>query len=675
MRTRTPFTRARPVLENSVTIFSVLLPSFPRLTAIRRRWYLGVLIVAVLSCLGAEPRFERLGPFGGTVRALLISAKNSKIVYLGTNDGQLYKSLDSGDTWGLLAPGLGRRQFVVEFIVEDPAIPDRVFAGGWDLRSSGGGLFESRDAGRSWTQLRVPKLEVAVRSFAVSRRNPAFMIVGTGSGIFVSADGGRTWQPRGAGNEAFLQTDSVAIDPDDPRFLFVGTWHLGFRSSDFGKTWVQNDKGMIFDSDIFSIAIDSRNPKNVYASACTGLYRSIDHGVSWSRLRVFPKSYLVRAQLVSIDPIDSNRVYGGTTEGLFLSRDAGRNWTRVTPADWTVNAIQVDPADGKTVLIGTDLHGVMRSVDGGLHWSATNSGFVNRSIAGIVPDRASPGKVWVGEFFEGKVGGWYAYDSLVRAWDPAISAEGSGEGLLALQILPGNHGRIAGTARGAFMQKPEGGSWTSIPGSIAKLNVYSFTVDLKNGWVFAGTNDGVYRARIDAPVFQKPSGYRVIPRVYCLLGPLQTAGAIFAGTQMGVLRSDDSGLTWNFASDGLPNGATVECLVSFPGAEDRLMAGTSSGLYQSRNAGRTWEGFSDSRLGGDIPAVLFPDRTGKRILAADGSNGGVYVSEDEGRTWSKLEDPEFGSPVRSMAQDPDHPAIIYLGTRTEGLYRLILNAR
>jgi photosystem II stability/assembly factor-like uncharacterized protein len=670
-----PVHPARAAFENSVTILSVSPSSFPILAAARRRLCLAVLIVTALSCRGAAPQFERLGPFGGTVRALLISAKDSRIVYLGTNDGQLFKSHDAGATWRLLAPGLTRRQFVVEFLVEDPAIPDRVFAGGWDLRTSGGGLFESRDAGRSWTQLRLSGLEVAVRSLAISRNHPAFMILGTGRGVFVSADGGRTWQPRGGANDAFLQTDSVAIDPDDPRILFVGTWHLGFRSSDFGKTWVQNDKGMVFDSDVFSIAIDVRNPKNMYASACTGLYRSIDHGVSWSRLKVFPKSFLVRAQLVSIDPIDSNRIYGGTTEGLFLSRDAGRNWTRVTPADWTVNAIQVDPADGKTILIGTELHGVMRSVDGGLRWSATNSGFVNRSIATIVPDRTAPGKVWVGEYFEGKSGGWHAYDSTVRAWTPMKTADVPGEGLLAMQVLPGNLGWIAGTARGAFVRKPEGGGWTSLPGPIAKLNVYSFAVDSENGWVFAGTNDGVYRARIDDPVFQKPSGYRVIPRVYCLLGPQKPGGAIFAGTQLGILRSEDSGLTWNFASDGLPDGATIECLVSFPGAANRLLAGTSSGLYQSRNAGRTWEGFSDSRLGGEVPAALVLDRTGHRILAADGSLGGVFVSEDEGSTWSKLDHREFGSPVRFLAQDPDHPGIIYLGTRTEGMYRLDLNVR
>jgi hypothetical protein len=43
-----------------------------------------------------EVRFERVGPYGGTVRSLLVSSKDSSLVYLGTNDGQLFESKDGG---------------------------------------------------------------------------------------------------------------------------------------------------------------------------------------------------------------------------------------------------------------------------------------------------------------------------------------------------------------------------------------------------------------------------------------------------------------------------------------------------------------------------------------------------------------------------------------------------
>ena len=617
--------------------------------------------------------FERLGPFGGTVRSLLISARNSRIVYLGTIDGQLFKSTNGGDSWNLLFPGLGVRRLVIDTIVEDPADGDRLFAGGWDLRTDGGGLFESTDAGRSWNQVSLPKVSAAVRGFAVSKRNPARMIAGTLAGVFLSSDSGRTWQESGGGIAAFSQVESVAIDPVDPDILLVGTWHLGYRSRDFGRTWIQNNRGMIEDSDIFSISFNERDPKNVYASACTGLYRSVDKGVSWTRLKVLPKSYLVRAHIVHIDPNDSLRVYGGTTEGLFASRDSGRTWNRVTQPDLTVNAIQVDPKDSKTILLGTEFRGVLRSRDGGGTWAEANSGFVNRSIARIVPDPSTPGRFLIGELTAGNAGGFHTYDARSSRWLQVAGEESPpGEGMLSLLALPGGRGRIAGTARGAFLLRPDAGAWVPLPGSISKLTVYDLCPDREGRWVFAGTSDGVYRARLEDMVFQKPAGYSLIPRVFCLLPSQNDSDRILAGTHMGVLCSDDSGATWKLLSVGIPNYALVHCLAASPATPSFLLAGTSAGLYESRNGGDFWKPMLDGRLGVDISSVSFLDAGGKRILAGDNSQGGVFLSEDGGASWTRIADPEFGSPVRFLAPDPLQPATVYLGTGTEGVYCLRL---
>ena len=55
-------------------------------------------------------RFERLGPFGGEVRSILMDPADTRIVYLGTSDGQMFKSMDGGTRWEQLFPGLNRRQ-------------------------------------------------------------------------------------------------------------------------------------------------------------------------------------------------------------------------------------------------------------------------------------------------------------------------------------------------------------------------------------------------------------------------------------------------------------------------------------------------------------------------------------------------------------------------------------
>lgn len=628
--------------------------------------------VALIAEAPPQVRFERLGPFGGTVRSLLISSKDSRVVYLGTSDGQLYRSADSADSWTPIHPGIGRRQLVVDTLIEDPADADHLFAGGWALRSDGGGLFESRDAGRTWAPVRLPEPDVAVRDLAISRGNPAHMIVGTLAGVFLSSDGGRSWRRTGAGMDAFLQAESVAIDPADPRFLFVGTWHLGYRSSDAGKTWIRNDRGMIADSDVFSLAIDSRDSKNMYASACTGLYRSTDRGVSWVRLRVFPKSYLVRAHVVTLDPRDSRRVFGGTTEGLFVSRNAGQTWTRITDPDLIIHAVDIDPGNSNVLLIGTESHGVLRSRDGGRTWRPANAGFVHRSIARIFPDPGAPGRFLVAENAQGKNGALHIFDNPVNGWVPARGTEIPGETLLSILALPGNRGQLAGTARGVYIRRPGSRGWEILPGPIGRLSVFDLAFDRDYRWIFAGTNDGIYRALPEELRFQKPSGYTLIPRVHSLLVPRTGQARVFAGTHMGVLRSDDSGVTWTSATRGIPDYTLIHRLACSPASEDHLFAATTTGLYESRDGGRNWARAADGRLGVDLSSVIFLDASGEKVLAADNASGGIFLSEDAGATWHRLEDPAFGSPVLSLAQDPLHPNVIYLGTGTEGVYRLTI---
>ena len=639
-----------------------------------------VCFLLTLSALGAgillfggprqERRFERIGPYGGTVRSLLISAGNSSIVYLGTNDGQLFKSNDGGASWKLLYPGIKRRQFAIDSIVQDPINADHLYVGGWDLRSDGGGLFESKDGGRTWNQVILPDANVAVRGFAISSGHPDHMIAGTGCGVFVSADGGKSWLRRGQKIDAFRQSESVAINPKDPNILFVGTWHLGYRSRDFGRTWELIDRGMISDSDVFSIRIDERDPKVIFASACTGLYWSADNGTSWTRLRVFPKSYLVRAQVVVLDPNKSERVYAGTTEGLFLSRNSGQTWERVTTNDLTINAIQVDPADSNVILAGTELHGVLRSGDGGHTWTKSNTGFVNRSITRILPDPERSGRLVVGEMFEGKLGGFYLYDSPVDDWVKLDAREVPGAGMFSFSVLPGNLGLLAGTAYGAFLQQNPSTGWIRLPGPISNLTVYDLAVDGSGERVFAGTNDGIYRASLKELLFEKPPRYSFIPRVFSILPSRGNSGLIFAGTHLGVLRSSDSGSTWQVSSQGIPDHTTVECLVSGPEDGNLLFAGTSSGLYRSQDNGNTWKRVEDALLNVDISSIIFLDSAGRRILAGDNTFGGVLLSEDGGGHWIKIEDPQFGSPVRTLMQDPNHASVIYLGTGTEGVYRL-----
>jgi hypothetical protein len=225
---------------------------------------------------------------------------------------------------------------------------------------------------------------------------------------------------------------------------------------------------------------------------------------------------------------------------------------------------------------------------------------------------------------------------------------------------------MIGTAHGIVLRRPDSDQWVTLPGPIGKVAVYDLALD--KSWIFAGTSAGIFRARIEDLQFERPRNYTVIPRVFTLFAAPNTV--MFAGTHIGVLRSDNFGETWTISSAGIPESATVQCLISSPAAPDHFFAGTTAGLFQSWDGGRTWARIVDGKLGVDIPSIIFLDGSGLRMAAADNTFGGVLVSNDAGAHWTKIEDPQFGSPVRALAQDPLHPSILYLGTATEGVYRV-----
>jgi photosystem II stability/assembly factor-like uncharacterized protein len=632
------------------------------------------LLISILAAGFEESRpsahFESIGPFGGDVRALLIDAQRPDIVYLGTSNGKIYKSLDAGKSWAPLYPGIGHKELVVDTLVQHPSEHDHIYAGAWDLRSEGGGLYESRDAGLTWKQMHLPRASAAVRGFDICKTDPSRMIAGTLAGVYVSADGGNRWSQ--VGGSEFLKTESVAIDPHNSRFLYVGTWRLGYRSNDFGKTWTRVDKGMPLDSDVFSISLSPGNPEIMYASACSGVYRSVNRASSWSRLKILPDRFVIRAQIVYIDPVNDHRVYTGTTEGLFVSDNDGQTWMRLTSPDTVVNAIQIDPGNNRRLLIGTEYQGVLLSEDGGRTWQESNSGFVRQQISWIIPEPQASGQFLSGALSGG--GGLYSYNKQDRSWK--VTQIEPGMRILSFLILPNDRGRLAGTSQGLYWQTSDSSSWKKLNGSIARRTIYSLEMDSSSPVIYAGTDQGIYRTSLAAMDFRVPPGYRFSPQTWCIVAPKTNPGIIYAGTSLGLLRSWDKGTTWNVISAfGLPERVSIGIVAVSPSAKDHLFAGTSIGLFESKNGGIHWKQVGEGMLSLNISSLIFLDSSGANLLAADKTSGGIFLSMDSGLTWAKLSSPMYESPVNCLMADPERSSIIYIGTQSDGVYQLDLQGK
>jgi photosystem II stability/assembly factor-like uncharacterized protein len=422
----------------------------------------------------------------------------------------------------------------------------------------------------------------------------------------------------------------------------------------------------------------------VYASACTGIYRSVNRATTWKRLKIFPKSFLVRARMVYVDPVDSRRIYGGTTEGLFVSDNSGLSWKRLTSRFLTINSIQVDPENNKRILIATDDQGILRSEDGGANWQASNTGFIHRQISRIIPE--GPGSFFAGILSDGRGGGFYRYEAYPKN-HPVATARGSVQWtpltsemvakvpeVLSFLPLPGDGGTLAGTGKGLYWQQSPTSPWLKLAGPIESRVVNDLALDPQSRWVYAATDTGIFRAGLPELIFKNPSFSSFATAVRTILIPAGIPSEVYAGTNYGLLRSRDDGATWENLSSGLPDRPVVESVAVSPASRNHLFVGTAGGLFESRDGGSSWRKARDGRLGVDVPSLIVPGATGKRILAADNTFGGVFLSEDSGETWDKLEALHFGSPVRYLAQDPGLPQTFYLGTNSDGVYRVQLQA-
>jgi photosystem II stability/assembly factor-like uncharacterized protein len=355
-----------------------------------------ILITAAAAFLAAAPAraqaWRPMGPPGGDVRSLAADPHDPRVLYLGTTDGHIFGSRDGGEHWQILGRAGSRLDGVVTSIVVDPRNAQVLYAGTWTLDGeAGGGVFRSADGGKSW---RPTGLEgKAVRALAQAPSDPDLLVAGALDGVYRTRDDGQSWESISpAGHDELRNFDSVAVDPQRPDTIYAGTFHLPWKTTDGGAHWVSIHAGMIDDSDVFSIEVDRSNPRRLFASACSGIYRSDSAGALWKKIQGIPFSAR-RTHVLQQDPRHPATVYAGTTEGLWKTTDAGAVWRRVTPPDWVINAIVIDPEHEGHLVLGTERLGVLVSDDGGGKFRAVNEGFYHRQIVSLALDRDHPGRV------------------------------------------------------------------------------------------------------------------------------------------------------------------------------------------------------------------------------------------------------------------------------------------
>jgi len=455
--------------------------------------------------IDAQQQFQGIGPDSGEVIDIAIDPQGStdQTIYIATNDGGVWKSLDGGTTWTPKTDFM--KSLSMGTVALDPSNSSIVYAGtgnlfdGGRVFTKGIGIYKSIDAGETWSIVGDSVFQgKGINRIALPTTN--VLLVATDNGLFRSVDGGQNF---GANAPAFDDKAAITsgnctdlhLDTASSSTVYVAIEGLGiFKSTDGGATFPTNlfatlnttlgTYGFVAfalstmpDNQTMFASIEgnpSANPK-VYA----GLYKSTDGGGTWTlmpdaanRAAENGGGQFAYDQTLAVDPQDANRVYLGFQE-LYVSTDGGTNFG--TPAishnqvHWDHHALVFSPrthwgSPPTRLYIGTD--GGIATLANGASWSNLNAGIATTLFLGIDIGRGNAtnnGYTYGGSQDTGTSEHRPEHSS--NEWHLGIDGDGG-----RVVVDPNNPRKVFSFDDGEFIVTTDGGNtWTSPPPGTTRL--------------------------------------------------------------------------------------------------------------------------------------------------------------------------------------------------------------
>ena len=188
-----------------------------------------------------------------------------------------------------------------------------------------------------------PSVAGRVSAIAIDPGDDRHILCGAaGGGVWETRDGGRTWSPR-CDEQPSLSIGAVAFDPSDPTRVYAGTGEGNdarsttgniraaglLVSDDGGATWSVMPGATFVGVSFYGLVVDPSNSDHLLAATTDGLYETSDRGATWSRRRE-PLTWSVSMHpQVPTNPAAGREVLAAFIDGLFRSTDGGTNWTKV----------------------------------------------------------------------------------------------------------------------------------------------------------------------------------------------------------------------------------------------------------------------------------------------------------------------------------------------------------
>ncbi|HEY9401302.1 MAG TPA: YCF48-related protein [Pyrinomonadaceae bacterium] len=410
-------------------------------------------------------------------------------------------------SWSVAGPMGGD----VRELVVDPSDPQHLVLGTID-----GQIYQSKDGARTWARLvNFNRPSIYIDHIIIDPRDSKTMYVAAHKhkepgGFFKTTDGGETWREATEFKTEALH--SLEQAPSDPNILIVGSNRGVYRSTDAGETWTQLPTSAYPDiRNVESIAVDPRDPGAIYVGTWHLPWKTEDGGQTWKSIKtgMIDDSDVFA---IEIDETRPNHVIASACSGIYESQNAGASWRKVQgipSQSRRTRDIMQHPAAPSTIFAGTT-EGFWRSVNGGDSWTLTTSRTLE--INAIAAHRKEPQTIYIG----------------TNNYGVMVSRDGG------KNFVPSNEGYSGRRAYAITPDRERVG------------RVYASTIN-------TATGGGFFFVSNDSGATWQPSMRNMPSRLiaYSILQDRTDGNIIYLGTNLGMYRSADRGMSW--VPIGAPN--------------------------------------------------------------------------------------------------------------------------
>lgn len=540
-------------------------------------------------------------PFA-SVGNIVIDPINTNIIYItiGANEGWwqsglgVYKSTDGGATWLPTANSVNFTAAVVYYkLMMQPGNNQVLFS------AQSNGFYKSTDAGLSWTQ--ITNGEYNDFEFKPGNPNTIYLARKGGSSaneIYKSTNAGNNFTVLSSFGQQGANME-LSVTPTDSNYLAVGYEVNGntefYLSTNGGNSFVLKNTSI---DDNAIIQISALNKNRIYCGYVSN-HRSTDGGSNWTQITNWYNDGVLPAvhadnHFTGINPVLPHYIYFCNDGGLYRLNENNNTWKDLSQGLVITEFYKMAHSQSDSVFIigGTQDNGGRKRVSMG-NWDATNGGDGMEVAVNQDNDQIMYTTYWGGTLYR-------SYDR----WDQDVYTEITpdpvkGAWVTPYMLDPSNQDRIIAGYGDVWISDDGGDNWNTISTNLTNSNTEKLEVlDVSRtnpNCIYTGFGNVLYHTNNLGVSWNT----KILPANNSLTGILvhpKSENTIYV-TRTGytnkvkVYRSYNNGSNWTNISYNLPN-VPVNCIqvdLESDTMNYDLYVGTDVGVFYKKEADTLWQ--------------------------------------------------------------------------------------